>query len=103
MAIEKMNGLSGLDKLQSLDGLGKSSNKGQKEFKITDFISEKITETNKELLDASQTSKEFLLEGKHDLHEVIIALEKADMSFRFMNTVRNRVLEAYGEVMRMPV
>ena len=37
------------------------------------------------------------------LHETIIALEKADVSFRTMMTVRNKLIEAYQEIMRMQV
>ena len=38
-----------------------------------------------------------------NLHEAIIALEKADVSFRTMMTVRNKMIEAYQEIMRMQV
>ncbi|MBN1380281.1 MAG: flagellar hook-basal body complex protein FliE [Deltaproteobacteria bacterium] len=37
------------------------------------------------------------------LHEAIIALEKADVSFRTMLQIRNKVIEAYQEIMRMQV
>jgi flagellar hook-basal body complex protein FliE len=37
------------------------------------------------------------------LHETMIALEKADVSFRTMLTVRNKLIEAYQEIMRMQV
>ncbi len=37
------------------------------------------------------------------LHEAMIALEKADVSFRTMLTVRNKLIEAYQEIMRMQV
>lgn len=37
------------------------------------------------------------------LHHAVIALEKADVSFRTMLQVRNRLLEAYQEIMRMQV
>ncbi|MGH8514522.1 MAG: flagellar hook-basal body complex protein FliE, partial [Gammaproteobacteria bacterium] len=33
----------------------------------------------------------------------MVALEKADVSFRFMMQVRNKVLEAYQEIIRMQV
>jgi flagellar hook-basal body complex protein FliE len=33
----------------------------------------------------------------------MIALEKADISFRTLLQVRNKVLEAYQEIMRMQV
>lgn len=36
-------------------------------------------------------------------HEVMIALNKADLSFRMMLEVRNKLLDAYQEVMRTQV
>ena len=36
-----------------------------------------------------------------DIHGTMIALAKADMSFRLLLQVRNRALEAYQEIMRM--
>ena len=42
-----------------------------------------------------------LLQGKTDIHETMIALQKADVSMRLLLTIRNKVLEAYREIMRM--
>jgi flagellar hook-basal body complex protein FliE len=41
--------------------------------------------------------------GGGNLHEVALALEKADVSMRVAAKVRNKLVEAYQEVMRMPV
>lgn len=38
-----------------------------------------------------------------DIHQTMIAMEKADVSFRLMMQVRNKIITAYQEVMRMPV
>lgn len=38
-----------------------------------------------------------------DLSEVVIAVEKADLALAFAIQLRNKVLESYQEVMRMPV
>lgn len=38
-----------------------------------------------------------------DLPQVMVALQKADLSFRAMNEVRNRLVEAYRDVMNMQV
>ena len=38
-----------------------------------------------------------------NIHQAIIAGEKAGLSFRLMMQVRNKVLEAYQEVLRMQV
>jgi flagellar hook-basal body complex protein FliE len=37
------------------------------------------------------------------LHEVMIAVEKASVSFQMLTQVRNKAVEAYQEIMRMPV
>ena len=45
-----------------------------------------------------------LAAGKIDnLHQVIMAVNEADLSFRLMMQIRNRLVEAYKEIMRMQV
>ena len=41
--------------------------------------------------------------GAGNIHETAIALEKADISMRVLTKVRNKLVEAYQEVMRMNV
>ena len=38
-----------------------------------------------------------------DLHQTMIAIEKADVSFRLLAEIRNKVIEAYREIMRMQI
>lgn len=52
---------------------------------------------------ADQAIQQLVSEGKGDLQDTMIALEKADVSFRLMMQIRNKVLEAYQEIMRMQV
>lgn len=52
---------------------------------------------------ADQAIQQLVGEGKGDLQETMIALEKADVSFRLMMQIRNKVLEAYQEIMRIQV
>jgi len=40
---------------------------------------------------------------KIPLHQAVIAMEEANVSFQLMVEVRNRLLEAYQEIMRMQV
>ncbi len=45
-----------------------------------------------------------LLSGKiQDFHEVAVQIKKAEFSFRFAMEVRNKLIDAYREVMRMSV
>lgn len=42
-----------------------------------------------------------LLNGKADVHEAMIDIQKADLSMRMLLTVRDKVVEAYKEIMHM--
>ncbi|MCC6158257.1 MAG: flagellar hook-basal body complex protein FliE [Deltaproteobacteria bacterium] len=45
-----------------------------------------------------------LAQGRHDnLHEAMIALQKADLSFKAMMEIRDKLISAYQEIMRMTV
>lgn len=60
-----------------------------------------------EKVDAMQTQADVeaqkLAGGEGNLHETMLALEKADISMKVAMKVRNKILDAYNEVMRMPV
>lgn len=45
-----------------------------------------------------------LAAGKLDnVHQVMIAMGKQDVAFNYMLEIRNRLIESYKEVMRMPL
>ena len=43
-----------------------------------------------------------LLQGKAAIHETMIVLQKTDVSMRLLLAIRNKVIDAYREIMRMP-
>ncbi|MDD5722882.1 MAG: flagellar hook-basal body complex protein FliE [Syntrophales bacterium] len=80
---------------------GGSVTKGTESF--GEMLKESVQEINKLQTDADVAIRKVELEGSGSIHEAIIALEKADISFRAVMQVRNKILEAYQEVMRMQV
>ena len=44
-----------------------------------------------------------MLDGTGDVHEAMIALQKADVMLQLAVQVRNKLVQAYQDVMRMPV
>jgi flagellar hook-basal body complex protein FliE len=55
-----------------------------------------------ELGDVSDKQVSELVQGdRQDIHNVMIAVEKADIAFQLMMQVRNKILNAYQEVSRM--
>lgn len=62
-----------------------------------------LEKANKPHVDANAAFSE-LVTGKTDnLHNVVLSVAKADMSFRLLLELRNRLTEAYQEIMRMQV
>ena len=52
----------------------------------------------------SDTSMQQLATGKAEsMHETMIAAEKADIALRLMVQVRNKVIDAYNDIMKMQV
>ena len=52
---------------------------------------------------AGDAEAEKLARGEGNLHDAALALEKADISMRLMTKARNKIVEAYQEIMRTPV
>jgi flagellar hook-basal body complex protein FliE len=44
-----------------------------------------------------------MLAGTTDVHDAMIALQRADHTLQFSVQVRNKLMNAYQEIMRMPV
>lgn len=44
-----------------------------------------------------------MLDGQGDVHDAMIALQRADLTLQLTVQVRNKLVQAYQEIMRMPV
>ena len=62
-----------------------------------------LQDVNQQQLSAEAKQVELLVSENKDIHGTMLALEKADLSMRLMLQVRNKLVSAYEEVMRMQV
>jgi flagellar hook-basal body complex protein FliE len=70
---------------------------------FSELLSDQIMDVNS-LQKEADTAIQKLVSGKSkNIHETMLAVEKAEIAFKTMNQVRNKVIEAYKEVMRMQV
>lgn len=53
--------------------------------------------------EANQAIQRLAVDGSVNVHQTMIAMEKANLSFRLMLQIRNKLVDAYQEVMRMQV
>jgi len=60
-----------------------------------------LEEVNKDQLYAEEMDQKFMMGEVNNIHDVMIASQKAEISLSFAVEVRNKVLEAYKEIMRI--
>jgi flagellar hook-basal body complex protein FliE len=65
-------------------------------------LEDAISQVNGLELDSRKEVDKFLNDDT-DLHSVMMALEKADVSFQMMMQVRNKIVAAYQEIMKTQV
>ena len=53
--------------------------------------------------EAQAVTRDVLLGNTDNLHQSMIAMQEAGVAFQLMVEVRNKVVESYQELMRMPV
>jgi flagellar hook-basal body complex protein FliE len=44
-----------------------------------------------------------MLDGTGDVHQAVIAMQKADTALQLTVQIRNKIVQAYQDIMRMPV
>ncbi len=63
----------------------------------------RVAEVNEHAKTADKMATSVATGKSENLHEAMLAASTAELTFNLMVQVRNRALEAYQEVMRMPV
>jgi len=66
-------------------------------------FAELLRETSAEAREAARSAERHLATGEGELHQVLLGLGKADLSFRLLLEVRNKLTEAYQELSRMQI
>ncbi|SEF41599.1 flagellar hook-basal body complex protein FliE [Nitrosomonas ureae] len=98
-----------LQQLQAASALASGTKKqlGNDEVASVDFsekLKSAIDQVNKSQVSADRLSEQFVSDQSNvDLHEVMISLQKANVSFQSMVQVRNKLVTAYQEIMNMQV
>ena len=70
---------------------------------FVDLLQQATEQVNRAQQAADKAAQDFALGNTPDIHDTIIAIEKADLSLRLLTQVRNKAVEAYQEVMRMQI
>lgn len=67
------------------------------------MLGQMVSEVNAQQTASTQAVSALQSGQNVPLHQAVIAMEEANVSFQLMVEVRNRLLDAYQEIMRMQV
>jgi flagellar hook-basal body complex protein FliE len=70
---------------------------------FTEALRSMLREVERADANASELKRRLLVGEPVELHEVLLATEKAHLAFQALLAVRNKLLEAYQELTRMPL
>lgn len=87
--VETLKGVEKLDNLAQANG-------PQPSFK--EFLLDALGQVNAMQNDANVAVEQFATGGDVNPAEVLTAVQKADLSFRMMMQIRNKLLQAYQEI-----
>ncbi|MZG31285.1 MAG: flagellar hook-basal body complex protein FliE [Nitrospinae bacterium] len=97
-----LKGLQGPGPSQGLSTpKGDSSNVDGPSF--ADTLAQSLDKVNTMQKEADNAIQDFVAGDTRNIHETMIAVGKADLAFRLTMQVRNKIVEAYQEVMRTQV
>jgi flagellar hook-basal body complex protein FliE len=95
VSVNNINGIS------VFDAAIQNSSKKTAGTEFKDTLNTLLSQVNTQLQEDDQMTNEFAMGKTDSLHEVMIATEKSSISLSFLLQIRNKLLEAYQEVMRM--
>lgn len=85
------------------NGLGQAGKAGQPGGDFKDFLLNSIQEVNSMQQAADQAVEQIAAGGDVNPAEVLTAVQKADIAFRMMMQIRNKMVQAYQEIQNIRV
>jgi flagellar hook-basal body complex protein FliE len=67
------------------------------------YLKDAIETVNESQKEADKATMDVATGKTQNIHEAMLSMSHAELSFNYMVQIRNKALEAYQEIMRMPV
>jgi flagellar hook-basal body complex protein FliE len=78
-----------------------STDKSQKTF--ADTLKDAVQNVNTTMKEADVKAQDLAVGKAQSIEDVMIATEKANIAYHLMTSVRNKIIEAYQDIMKMQV
>ena len=76
---------------------------GARSSGFMDSLQQAISKANDIQLGADQATESLMTGQTQNIHQTMVALQEADVSFQLMMQIRNKLVTAYEEIQRMQI
>jgi flagellar hook-basal body complex protein FliE len=88
---------------QSARSIAKVQNNDNVVLKFSDYLNDALNKVNDLQVESEKISGDFALGKTDNIHEMMIAGEKANIALQLTMQIRTKVLDAYNEIMRIQI
>ena len=99
MKVDLLAHKNGIDMTQ---GVVKNRHRTEK-LSFSELLDKSINQVNRLLMESDRLDEMAMLGEVENLHQVVIGSQKAELALQYTIQIRNKILDAYHEIMRMPM
>ncbi len=92
-----------IDAINISRSLEQPSAKEKSGSSFVDMLKDSISKVSEVEKEADKEVQKLATMETQDIHNAMISMEKADLTFQLMMQIRNKIIDAYQEIMRMQV
>jgi len=95
--------INGISSVQGIKNTATEAGKKTGDDSFKNILDDFLSEANETDYSDKLSNTELMIGNADNTHQPMIAAEKADISLRLTVQIRNKVLDAYNEIMRMQI
>ncbi|MGI6669482.1 MAG: flagellar hook-basal body complex protein FliE [Acetivibrionales bacterium] len=103
MAIDKIGVPGSLAPTRSIFEQTENNSATGVSIPFADYFRLALDSANSLMLEADKIADDFAAGRTDNIHQVMLAAEKANIALQFTMQIRNKILDAYSEIMRMQI
>ena len=73
------------------------------ELPFADLVSNLMRDTSNQQAAVGETVRKLVTGESDSIHDIVLTASKADLAFRLVMEIRNRLISSYEDIMRMQV
>ena len=95
--MKEIDAVGAVSTVQNMNGVTNEQNKSQNNS-FEKILVDSLKKVNNLQLEADRAVQQLAVGQKENIHETMIAVEKASISFQMMMEIRNKIIDAYKQI-----